>query len=392
MDCVIQGDLLWPDGQIRPGALAVQGSRIGHLASDPAELPPGLPARVAPAGSIIAPGFIDLQINGAFGHDLTSHPHQIIAVARSLPRFGVTSFLPTIVSAPLMQYLDAAAAVKELAAEEGTARVLGLHFVGPYLATSRPGAHSVPFLRRPALEELMYIDQTVVRLVTVAPELPGMATFIKALVALGITVGLGYSDASYEQTMAAIDQGASWSPHVFNAMAGLHHRHPGIAGAVLTDERVRLGVVADGVHLHPAMIRLVVAAKGPGGVTLTSDSVAATGMLGRGDFTLGQQKLVVDNHASRLPGGVLAGGLTMLDQALRTMVQTVQIPLAQALQMASANPAAVISEEKLGVLRPGARADVIILDPELEVAWTMIGGEVAYRREESPLLGPAGSG
>jgi N-acetylglucosamine-6-phosphate deacetylase len=387
MDCLIRGDLLWPDGQIRPGVVVVRGESIAEVAAGPG--PAGLPVFEAPEGGVVAPGFIDLQVNGAFGHDFTIHPNLIVAVARHLPRFGVTAFLAAIVSAPLTRYLEAGAAVKALAAEPGTARVLGLHLEGPYLNAARAGGHLVPNLRRPALEELIYVDSEVVRLVTLAPELPGSLPFIRALVGQGVGVGLGHSEASYEQARAAVDQGASWGPHVFNHMSGLHHRHPGIAGLMLADDRVRVGLIADGVHLHPAVLRFVAAAKGPERVTLVSDSVAATGM-GKGDYTLGSQRLVVENNAARLPAGGLAGSLITLDQAVRTMVHDAGVPLDQTLQMASTTPARVAGESKRGALRPGYQADLVILDQNLEVSRTIIAGEVAYEREA--LLQPAGAG
>jgi N-acetylglucosamine-6-phosphate deacetylase len=332
---------------------------------------------VVPPGGVAAPGFIDLQINGAFGHDFTNQPRQIAAVARHLPRFGVTAFLPTLIAAPLERYVAAITAAQEIAPSRRSAVMLGLHFEGPYLNPAQPGAHPVHYLRRPALEEIRYFDPAVVRLVTLAPELPGALPFIRALTARGIGVGLGHSIASYEQALAAADAGATWATHLFNAMTGLHHRHPGIAGALLSEDRLLLALVADGQHVHPAVLRLVAAAKGAAGVTLISDAVAAAGMA-PGEHWLGEQKVVVNSNAVRLANGRLAGSCVLLDQAVRNMVRLAGRPLAEVLQMAATTPASVLGLRHKGRLAQGSDADIVILDAELNVHQTWVGGQLAY--------------
>jgi N-acetylglucosamine-6-phosphate deacetylase len=379
MSFIIQGDLLWPDGEIRPGVLLTNGRHIEslqpHLTAPPA---PDDQLINVPAGGVAAPGYIDLQINGAFGHDFTTYPDLVIAAARYLPRFGITAFLPTLLSTPLERYQLAMIAIQNLSPEPEIARVLGLHLIGPYLNPAEAGAHNVPYLRRPSLQELAYLDPAVVCLFTLAPELPGALPLIHALVEKGIRVGLGHSNASYEQTLAAVEEGASWGSQLFNSMSPLHHRHPGLAGALLADDRLRLALIADGVHLHPAILRLAAAAKGPAGVTLISNAVSAAGM-GKGEYTLGTQKVLVDNNAARLEGGTLAGSLIMLDQAVRNMVSLADWPLADVLQMASTTPAATLGLPHKGRLLPGHDADIVILDPTLHVTHTLIEGQLAYQ-------------
>jgi N-acetylglucosamine-6-phosphate deacetylase len=380
----VHGDLLWPDGSIAPGILTIAASRIVSVKEG---VPPGNeggPAPVdktrlilVPEGGVAAPGFMDLQINGAFGHDFTGQPRQITAVARHLPRFGVTSFLPTLLAAPLDHYLAATDAAAAVIRSPESAVVLGLHLEGPYLNPAQAGAHTVHHLRRPALAELRYFDPALVRLVTVAPELPGMIPLIQGLVERGIHVGLGHSVASYEQTLAAAAAGARWGTHLFNAMVGLHHRHPGIAGALLSDDRLRLAVIADGQHVHPAILHLVAAAKGAAAVTLISDATAASGMA-EGDYLLGEQKVVASGNAVRLSNGRLAGSRIMLDQAVRHMVQVAKRPLAEVLQMAGASPAAVINAGHKGQLAAGYDADIVILDRDLRVRQTLIEGRVVF--------------
>jgi N-acetylglucosamine-6-phosphate deacetylase len=379
----ISGDLLWPNGRIAPGIVTFAGSRILSLQEGkPADELAA--ARAAgdhlisvPEGGVAAPGFIDLQINGAFGHDFTGQPRQITAVARHLPRFGVTSFLPTLVAAPLDHYLAASEVAAQVVRSPESAAMLGLHFEGPYLNPAKAGAHVVHYLRRPALEELRYFDPAVVRLFTVAPELPGAIPLIRALVERGIHVGLGHSMASYEQTLAAAAAGARWGTHLFNAMAGLHHRHPGIIGALLSDDRLILALIADGHHIHPAVLHLVAAAKGATGVTLISDAIAAAGMSGD-EHLVGEQKVVVSGNAVRLPNGRLAGSRIMLDEAVRMMVQVAKRPLAEVLQMASATPARVLDARHKGQLATGSDADIVILDGDLRVRRTVIEGRVVF--------------
>jgi N-acetylglucosamine-6-phosphate deacetylase len=376
----IIGDLLWPEGRIGPGLLTIAGSHILSLKEVDGVINADAATDrriVVPEGGVAAPGFIDLQINGAFGHDFTSQPRQITAVARHLPRFGVTSFLPTLLAAPLDHYLTAGEVAAGAVRSSESANMLGLHCEGPYLNPAKAGAHVVHHLRRPALEEIRYFDPAVVRLVTLAPELPGAIPLIHALVERGIHVGLGHSVASYEQTLAAAAAGARWGTHLFNAMGGLHHRHPGIVGALLSDDRLLLGLIADRYHLHPAILHLVAAAKGAAGVTLISDAMAAAGMSGS-EHLLGEQRVVVSGDAVRLPNGRLAGSRIMLDQAVRNMVQLARRPLAEVLQMASTTPAQIVGAPHKGRLAAGCHADIVILDRELQVRQTLIDGRLVF--------------
>jgi N-acetylglucosamine-6-phosphate deacetylase len=299
-------------------------------------------------------------------------------VARHLPRFGVTAFLPTLVSSPLERYAAAIQAFRATRQEPDTATILGLHLEGPYLSGSKAGAHLIHYLRRPSLKELRYLDPEVIRVVTLAPELPQAIPFIGALREKGIRVGLGHSVASYDQTLAALAAGANFGGHIFNGMGGLHHRHPGIAGALLAEPDLALSLIADGVHVHPSLLALVAAAKQATCVCLISDGMAAAGM-GEGEYYLGEQKVTADNNAVRLANGALAGTMMTLDQAVRNMVFLAGRPVAEALQMASATPANLLGLTHKGWLKPGNDADLILLDDSLTVALTMINGQIIYR-------------
>jgi N-acetylglucosamine-6-phosphate deacetylase len=373
------GMMLRPDGRIEPGDLLVVNGKITAVA------PPNQIARSdslqavipVPPGSVLAPGLIDIQINGAFGHDFSRTPQQIGAVARHLPRFGVTAFLPTIVSSPLDRYPAAVQAFRNIRRDPGMAIALGLHLEGPYLSGSKAGAHVLYCLRQPSLDEIRYFDPEVVRVITLAPELPQAIPFIRALRDKGIRVGLGHSVASYDQTLAALSAGAAFGGHIFNGMGNLHHRHPGIVGALLAEPDVALCLIADGTHVHPSLLSVVAAAKQGRCVCLISDGVAATGM-GEGEFFLGDQKVTADNYSVRLANGTLAGSNLTLDQAVRNMVFLAGRPVGEALQMASATPANLLGLPSKGRLAVGCDADLITLDGALNVVQTMINGQIVY--------------
>jgi len=377
---LFSGMMLWPDGRLEAGDLLVEGGQIAAMAAPNqiARQPEQQQIIPIPAGSLLAPGLIDTQINGAFGHDFSRTPRQIGTAARHLPSFGVTSFLPTLVSSPMERYRSAIQAVQSITPEPEAATILGLHLEGPYLSSNMPGAHAMQYLRRPRLDELHYFDPDFVRIMTVAPELPDVIPLIQALAARRICVGLSHSVASYDQTIAAMEAGACFGAHIFNAMGGLHHRYPGIVGALLAEPGLTVSLIADGVHIHPALLNVVVKAKGPQGVCLISDGVAAAG-LGEGEYYLGEQKVTADSNTVRLANGTLAGTALTLDQAVRNMVNLAGQPAAAALQMASTSPADLLGLSHKGRLAPGCDADLILLDENLTVTLTMIKGKIVYR-------------
>jgi N-acetylglucosamine-6-phosphate deacetylase len=255
--------------------------------------------------------------------------------------------------------------------------VLGLHIEGPYLNRAKAGSHPIAFLRQPDIDELVYFDPESVRYLTISPELPGAMPFIRAIRERGIAVSLSHSTATFEETLAAVEAGATWGCHLYNGMGTMHHRFPGIVGAMLTDERLSLGLVADLDHIHPAVLKLVVAAKKPEQITLISNAVSAAGMP-PGKYPLGNQTVESSSVGIRLPNGTLAGGVEMLDQGVRNMVKQAGRPLAKVLQMASQTPAELLGLKTKGKLAPNYDADLIILDKELHVTLTMVRGKIAY--------------
>lgn len=372
--------LYTPQRSFTRGAVLVDAGRI--VAVDDAErLPPPPAARVLDlTGLLLAPGFLDLQCNGGFGDDFTADPTTLWRVAAQLPRTGVTAFLPTVITAPL-ERMTAAQAVLAAGASTGFrgAWPLGLHLEGPFLHPAKKGAHNPAYLRMPDLDAVQdWSPEKQVRLVTLAPELPGALELAATLHARGVLSSAGHSTASFEQAVAGFDAGIRYGTHLFNAMPSLLHRDPGLPGALLTDDRVTVGLIADGIHTHPAIVKLVWQALGPQRLNLVTDAMAALGMP-PGTHWLGDYPVIVDGHSCRLADGTLAGSILPLDQALRNLVLFSGCSVADALATVTATPARLLGlEQDLGRLAPGLRADLVVLSPDLHVLMTMIGGEVVY--------------
>ena len=365
---VLAGQLLL-DGALVPGRIALDGNRIAAVEPDPS----------IPVDRIIAPGFIDLQVNGGHGIDFGEEPDRIGEVAVWLPETGCTAFLPTIVSSFADRYQRVFDALPGIDGAQG-ARALGLHLEGPFLAPAKKGAHLLEAIETAddALFDELLAEHSV-RLVTLAPERPGALERIARLVERGVLVSLGHSNATFEQFEAGIDAGARMATHLFNAMSQLDSRAPGAVGAALVDERVTVGLIADGVHTHPAALALTARAKGTAGIALVSDMMAAAGMP-PGRYSLNDIPVVVDETSARLADGRLAGSILTMDAAVRNMVAWGRISAADALTMASTIPARLVGRDDLGRLEPSAQADLVILDPDLTIAETWMAGDRIFSR------------
>jgi N-acetylglucosamine-6-phosphate deacetylase len=329
-------------------------------------------------GLYLVPGLIELQINGAFGQDFTATPECIWDVARDLPRFGVTRFLPTIVTSPLERIARAQTTI--LAGPPPSfhgARPLGLHVEGPFLNPERKGAHREEYLRQPDPEDYLGFSRaTGVRLVTLAPELPRASEVIEMLVEQGIVVSAGHSMATVEQARRAFEAGVCYATHIFNAMTPLNQFEPGLVGAVLADPGLRFGLIADGIHVHPILVQLIWKVSGPGRLTLVSDGMAALGQ-GPGRYQLGEIKeVIVDERSARMPNGVLAGSILAQNAALRNLIAFTGCSIEEALTCMTSTPAALLGQEnEIGQIAPGFRADFVLMTPELEVVRTFVDGQ-----------------
>ncbi len=336
---------------------------------------------VAGPGELIAPGFIDLQVNGFCGHDAAGGSAAIASISRALPATGVTAFLPTLISAPVEVGADFVAATADAtaAADEG-ARILGAHLEGPFINPSYRGAHDRAFITVPTPNKVGAVARARPRLVTLAPELRGGLEAIARLHSAGIVVSAGHSGADFECGRQAIAAGVRFGTHIYNAMAAVHHRRPGLALALLLDPRVTVGLIADGEHVHPAICEQVLRIKGPSRVALTTDQTAAAGMAS-GAYLLSGRRVVSDGAVVRLEDGTLAGSAATMDQLVRRMSTLPGMNATRAVAMASTVPARVLGERSLGRIRIGSAADLVVLDQELNVRLTMVRGLVKFRRQ-----------
>ena len=328
-------------------------------------------------GEMLAPGFIDLQVNGYGGHDAAEGRNAIDAISDALPATGVTGFLPTLISAPVSVGAEFAAAVA--AAESRGARVLGAHIEGPFISPSFRGAHDRACLATPTPDQVEVIARARPRLVTLAPELPGALDAIARLRKSGVVVSAGHTGADFEQGRRAIDAGVRFGTHIYNAMPPVHHRRPGIALALILDRRVTVGLIADGLHVHPAVCRQLLAIKGGSRVALTTDQTAAAGT-GAGAFQLSGRRVVSDGLVVRLEDGTLAGSASTMEDLIGRVARLPGMNAERAVTLASTVPARVLGERRLGHIGLGACADLVVLDPELRVRLTMVGGRVRFRR------------
>jgi N-acetylglucosamine-6-phosphate deacetylase len=363
-------------GILEHGAILVNGDTIAAVGRE-GDLP--CPAGAHPFdanGQTLVPGFIDLQINGAFGMDFTTDPRSIWQVGERLTRFGVTSFLPTIVSSPPEITLNAQACLHE-GPPDGYhgARAIGLHLEGPYINSEKPGAHNPAYLCLPQPEVYdHWSPASFVRLVTLAPELPGAISTIQILVKHGVVVSAGHSQASLDQSQDGFEAGIRYGTHLFNAMPPFDHRRPGLVGALLADQRLTAGLIVDGIHLHPMTVKLVWQFLGPQRTNLVTDAMAALGMP-PGEYLLGERTVYVDASSARLTNGLLAGSLLSLDQALRNLVNFTDCSLEEALPSITQVPARLLGlDSSLGNLVVGAKADLVLLTSDMYVSDVWLNG------------------
>ena len=372
-----------PFQQIDRGAVLIDGPRIVALGPEEKVSCPADAERIDSSGLVLAPGFIDLQLNGAFGHDFTANPESIWTVASRLPQYGVTAFLPTIITTPLETISTAQEIVARTPASVATGAIpLGLHVEGPFLNPGRTGAHNPAYLRLPDLAATRYWSpERGVKLVTLAPELPGALDLVASLSEQGVLVGAGHSLATYEQAQAGFDAGIRYGTHLFNAMPALYHREPGLVAALLTDPRLTVGLIADGIHTHPSIVSLVWQFLGSARLNLVTDGMAALGM-SSGRHLLGDLKVETDESSARLADGTLAGSILSLDTALRNLIAFAGCSLQDALPTVTSTPAASLGIlDQRGQLSPGLVADLVLLSSDLDVTMTIASGDVVYVRE-----------
>jgi len=369
------------DGSFERGWVLVEGGRIARIGRG---VPPPESAVESTdlQGQALLPGLVDLHAHGALGHDtMDATPEALREMARFYARHGVTGFLATTMSSPPLPILAALRNVAEVMhAPTRGAALLGAHAEGPHLDVERRGCQDPAHMRPADPDEYRrWFETGAVALLTLAPEIPGSQEIIRYAVEHGAVVAAGHTRASYEQMCRAVELGLTQVTHLFNAMDPLHHRQPGAVGAALSLDALSCQLIADNVHIHPAVLKLAVRAKGVERIILITDAMAGAGMPD-GQYGLGGLAVSVRQGVARTADGALAGSTLTLERGLANVIADTGLSLQQALPMATLNPARALGlDARKGSIAVGKDADLIVVDAELNVVLTMVAGQVIHR-------------
>ncbi len=385
---IINGTIITPFHSVSGKAVVVEKGRIREIVNKEELSTVTLTGAEVIEGKnkFIVPGYIDMHIHGGGGSDVTDGEYEAIKqIAITHSRFGTTAFLPTIATMAKDKIIKSLKSIHEAKSKgTGAAEILGIHLEGPYINPEKKGAQIEEDIKKISIEEFLEFNQAsgnIIRLVTIAPEMPGAIDFIRWLHKQGIIVSVGHSNATYKQVQEGIQAGLSHVTHTFNAMRGLHHREPGVVGAALTSPELTVEVIADGIHIHPVVIKILIQVKESEKIVLITDAMKATN-ISEGIYYVSGREVTVTKGQARLKNGTLAGSVLTMDKAVRNLVTKVGVSLMKAVQMASFNPAKCLGiDDRKGSLEPGKDADIVILNKNLETELTIVAGEVVYRRK-----------
>lgn len=383
MKYIHNGTILLDGKQIQGKVLLYNKKIIDIIDEREALTLSGVVEKIDAKGGYIAPGFVDIHIHGYDGVDtMDGGVEDIQIIAKGIPSNGVTSFLPTTMTMPREDITTAINSVRKAMAvqdsQEG-ADILGVHMEGPFLNIEFKGAQNKEYFQKP---DAAYVkeNQDVVRHITVAPEIEGAMEFIKDLEeSTDISMAMGHTAATFEQAMAGIEAGVNHVTHIFNAMTGLHHRKPGVVGAALSSD-ITCEMICDTIHVHPGLFKMIHKVKGPDKLVLVTDCMRAGGKE-EGQYSLGGQKVWVKDGSARLEDGNLAGSVLKLNEAVKNMMDYTDIPMEEAIQYVTINPANVINvQDRKGTLDIGKDADITIFDKDVNIQRTIGKGKVIYEK------------
>ncbi|MCS7221271.1 MAG: N-acetylglucosamine-6-phosphate deacetylase [Anaerolineae bacterium] len=380
MQAIVNGQLFTPQPIPGEGVVLIEGGYI--VAAGPANsvrIPPGSEV-IDAGGRKVVPGLVDVHIHGLLGYSCMGA--ELAEVAAILPRFGVTAFCATTITAPIEHVQEALGEMAEVIERRPQgARILGIHLEGPHLSPKRSGMAKADLQRPLTWDEFQRLQEAAhgnIRMITFAPEEDRAAELIPRLRKLGVVPVIGHSDATFDQVTAWVRLGLAHATHAFNAMRGFHHREPGVLGAVLLYDEIIAQLIADGHHVHPGAMALLWKVKGPERTALISDAIPYAG-LPPGQYEWEGYRLILDGETCRLADGTLAGATTLLNQDIMTLIRLVGVPFADALAAATRTPALSIGHGTwLGQLAPGFAADVAILEEDGQAWQTWVSGELVF--------------
>jgi len=378
------GRIATPVDVIDDGVILVKNSKIEAVGEKDKVTIPRDALVIDARGRIATPGFIDVHVHGGGGSDVMDGSYDALNEMSTFEaRHGTTGFLPTPYTDSQERLLASVKAI-ETAMKRGTSggEILGIHLEGPYINIERKGGQPPEYIRKPDLEELRLLleaSNNNVKMITLAPEVNGGSEFVRRIIQYGVVASIGHSNATYDEALRAVDAGVSHACHAYNAMREFHHREPGVVGAVLSCDELTAELIADGIHVHPAAMKILVKCKGTDRIILVTDAVVGTGMEGR--YKLGGRDVVITKKDSRFLDGALAGSVLTMDSAVRNIMGLVGASLQDAVKMATVNPARRIGVyDRKGSLEAGKDADITIVDDQINVYMTMVMGKIVYER------------
>jgi len=374
-------NIVTPFRIIPNGTVIVEGKKIAAIGRTAEVVVPKGMRTYDLDGMTLTPGYIDLLVHGGGGYGFADMSREAVEhISEHFFKHGTTGLLAALYSKPEADMVADVGRIAEFCSTKNS-NVWGMHLEGPFINKKWHGAMKVEYLWQPSVEgwnKLHAASHGYIRLMTLAPELPGMADVMRAAAKNGVVLSIGHSAAMFEEVLMAIDNGAAHITHMFNAMTPFHHRQPSVAVAALLQNELKVELIADGFHVHPAVMKLIYKIKGDGGIILITDAIRASGMPD-GEYTFMYQKIIVREKKAYLENGTLAGSTLTMEAAVKNMVELVGVPLTDAVRMASLNGAKVLGlEHKKGILAVGKDADLVVLDKDFDVQMTIYEGAVRY--------------
>lgn len=377
-------DIVTPFRLIEGGTIVVEGRKIVAIGEAKEVQIPEKHRTFDCADMILTPGFVDVLVHGGAGYGFADmSPEAVKRISEFFFSHGTTGMLAALYSKPEKDMVADVKRITEFCQNSTGSNIWGIHLEGPFINKSLHGAMKADYLWTPSVpgwHKLFEASKGFVRLMTIAPELPGVEDVMRAAAKDGVVLSIGHSSATYQEVLKAIDNGAAHVTHMFNAMKPFHHREPGVVLAALLHNELKIELIADGIHVHPAVMKLIHRIKGEGGILLITDAIRASGM-SDGKYTFMDQEIVVKGKKAFLAKGTLAGSTLTMEQAVKNMVQLVDVPLTDAVRMASLNGAKVLGlEHQKGILAVGKDADLVVMNRNFEVQMTIYEGSIKFSR------------